>query len=326
MKKNILVTGGAGYIGSHIVELLLKKNYRVFIIDNLSTGFTQLINKKAKFYNLNINKTKKIRKIIQMNNITSIIHLAAHLSVSEGEKKPKKYYLNNVTGTLNLLKSCINTKVKVFLFSSTCAVYKDGILKVNENTKLLPKSVYGKTKLIGENLIKTYSKKHNFNYGIFRFFNVAGASSSKKIGLIQNGDQLFKNLSIASLKKNPKVYIYGNKYNTYDGTCIRDYIHVSDIADIHLKSLSKIFKINRSVTLNCGYGFGISVLNVINAFQKITKNKIKIIIKNKRKGDMEKIISISNNLKKFINWKPKLNTLSNMVKSSVAWERKLKIK
>ena len=323
MKKNILVTGGAGYIGSHIVELLLKKNYNVFIIDNLSTGSLQLINKKAKFYKLDISKTKKVRKIIQTNNITSIIHLAAYLSVSESEKKPKKYYKNNVSGTLNLLKACINTKVKVFLFSSTCAVYKDGVLKVDENTKLSPKSVYGKTKLTGENLIKSYSKKFNFNYGIFRFFNVAGASSSKKIGLIKKADQLFKNLSIAFLKKNPQVYIYGNKYNTPDGTCIRDYIHVSDIADIHIKTLNKIFNVKKSIILNCGYGYGISVLKVINIFKKVTKKKIKIIVKTKRKGDMEKIISVSKKLKNFINWKPKYSSLYTMVKSSINWEKKL---
>ena len=323
MKEKILVTGGAGYIGSHIVEFLLKKKYKVIVVDNLSTGYKRLINKKVKVCKLNIKEIKKINKIIKMNNVTSIIHLAAYLSVGESEKKPKKYYSNNVVGTTNLLKACRNTNVKNFLFSSTCAVYKDGIFKVNENTKLLPKSVYGKTKLAGEKIIKSYSKKYNINYGILRFFNVAGNSSSGKIGLIKSGDQLFKNLSIAVTKKNPIANIYGNNYHTADGTCIRDYIHVSDIAEIHLKILNKINKVQKSIITNCGYGYGFSVLEIVNKFQKITKKKFKICIKKKRKGDMEKVISTGSKLKRFINWKPRYNNLSLMVKSSISWEKKL---
>ena len=324
MKEKILITGGAGYIGSHIVESLLNKNYKVIIVDNLSTGYKRLINKKVKFYKVNINQKSKINNIIKKNNITTIFHLAAHLSVGESEKKPKKYYLNNVSGTKNLLNACIDTNVKNFLFSSTCAVYKDGIFRVNENTKLFPKSVYGKTKLAGEKIIKKYSKKLNLNYGILRFFNVAGSSASGKIGLIKKGDQLFKNLSLAVTKKNPLVKIYGNNYNTPDGTCIRDYIHVCDIADLHLKILNKIKTTKKSIIANCGYGYGFSVLEIVNKFQKLCKKKIKIKIKNKRKGDMEKIISSSSKLKKLIKWKPKYNNLSLMVKSSVIWEKKLK--
>ena len=324
MKEKILITGGAGYIGSHIVESLINRNYKVIIVDNLSTGYKRLINKKVKFYKVNINQKSKINNIIKKNNITTIFHLAAHLSVGESEKKPKKYYLNNVSGTKNLLNACIDTNVKNFLFSSTCAVYKDGIFRVNENTKLFPKSVYGKTKLAGEKIIKKYSKKLNLNYGILRFFNVAGSSTSGKIGLIKKGDQLFKNLSLAVTKKNPLVKIYGNNYDTPDGTCIRDYIHVCDIADLHLKILNKIKTTKKSIIANCGYGYGFSVLEIVNKFQKLCKKKIKIKIKNKRKGDMEKIISSSSKLKKLIKWKPKYNNLSLMVKSSVIWEKKLK--
>lgn len=324
MEKNILVTGGAGYIGSHITELLLKKKYNVFVVDNLSTGYKKLIHKKVKFYKTDIKNINKIKKIIAKNKITSIIHLAASLSIGEGEKNPKKYYLNNVVGTKNLLDSCTSTSIKNFLFSSTCAVYKDNITKVSEKTKLFPKSVYGKTKLAGEKIIKLYCKKNKINYGILRFFNVAGASKSGKIGQIKSGDQLFKNLTIAMTKKKPKINIYGNNYNTPDGTCIRDYIHVSDIADIHLRVLGKIGKIKKSVILNCGYGFGVSVLQVVNIFKKITKKNIEITIKKRRKGDMEKIISINSKLKKFINWKPKFNNLGKIVKSCIVWEKKIK--
>ena len=324
MEKKILITGGAGYIGSHISEHLLKKKFEVFIIDNLSTGFRALVNKKAKFYKIDIKNIKKINKIILENKINSVIHLAASLSIGEGEKNPKKYFLNNVTGTLNLLKACNKTNVKNFLFSSTCAVYKDKITKVNEKTKLAPKSVYGKTKLAGEKIIAQQCKKNKINYGILRFFNVAGASESGKIGQIKSGDQLFKNLTIAMLKRKPKISIYGKNYNTIDGTCVRDYIHVSDISEIHYKVLKKINEKSKSIILNCGYGYGISVLQVINAFKKVTKKNIKILIEKRRKGDMEKIISINSKLKKFIKWKPKYNNLEKMAKSALNWELKQK--
>ena len=169
MINNILVTGGAGYIGSHVVEILVKKNKNIFIIDNLSTGYKKLINKKAKFFKCNILDTKKVREIIIENNIDSIIHLAANLIIGEGEKQPKKYFKNNVEGTQSILESIKGTKVKNFLFSSTAAVYKDGMYRVTENSPIKPKSVYGKTKLKAENLIKSKCKKVRINYGILRY-------------------------------------------------------------------------------------------------------------------------------------------------------------
>ena len=201
MVKNILITGGAGYIGSHITEILIKNKKKVFIIDDLSTGYKILINKKAKFYKTNILNNKKIKKIIDQNNIDSIIHLAAVLSVGESEKNPKKYKRINVDGTKKLLEAIKNTKVKNIIFSSTCAVYKDGFTKVSEKTKTNPTSVYGNTKLKCEELIKIFCKKNRLNYGILRYFNVAGASSSGQIGQINKGDQLFKNLSLEVQKK-----------------------------------------------------------------------------------------------------------------------------
>jgi len=213
MIKNILITGGAGYIGSHVAEILIKKKKNIFILDNLSTGSKKLINKKAKFYKVDILDIKKLKQIIINNKIDSIIHLAAVLSVGESEKKPKKYYKINVKGTKTILESLVKTRVKNIIFSSTCAVYKDGFTKVNENTQLKPTSMYGKTKLKGEKLIQSFCKKNNLNYGILRFFNVAGASSSGKIGQINKADQLFKNLSIEVKKKKPffKIYCTKNK-------------------------------------------------------------------------------------------------------------------
>ena len=324
MVKNILITGGAGYIGSHTAEILIQNNKKVFIADDLSTGFKKLVNNKAKFYKVNILNDKKIKKIIIKDKIDSIIHLAAVLSVGESEKNPKKYNKINVIGTKKLLKAIKNTSARNIIFSSTCAVYKDGFSKVNEKTKLGPTSVYGKTKLTCERLIKTFCLKNRLNYGILRYFNVAGASTSGKIGQINKGDQLFKNLSLEIKKKNPIFKIYGNNYKTKDGTCVRDYIHVSDISDIHYKILLKIDKNDNSKILNCGYGKGVSVYDVIKEFRKYANKNLKIRNFPKRKGDMVKVISDNKRLKKFLNWKPKYNTLGKIVKTCLNWEKNLK--
>ncbi len=240
MVKNILITGGAGYIGSHVAEILLKKNKEVFLLDNLSTGHRKLINKKAKFFKLDIHRKDKVKKIIKKNKIDSIIHLAANLIIGEGQKKPKKYFKNNVLGTKNLLEACKDTTVKNLIFSSTAAIYKEGQYKVSEKSLIKPKSIYGKTKIKAENLIKNFAKTNKINYGILRYFNIAGSSPSGKIGLInKNSDHLFKNYSIEILKKKPKLKIYGTNYKTKDGSCIRDFIHVSDIAEIHYLVLEK---------------------------------------------------------------------------------------
>jgi len=323
MIKNILVTGGAGYIGSHVIEILIKKNKNVFIVDNLTTGHKKLINKKAKFFKLNILNTKKLKRIIEKNNIDSIIHLAANLIIGEGERQPKKYYNNNVKGTQSVLDSIKKTKVKNLLFSSTAAVYKEGKYRVTENSKVKPKSVYGKSKLRAENLIKSKCKKLGINYGILRYFNIVGASPSGKYGLINISDHLFKNFSIQILKKKPILRIYGMNYNTPDGSCIRDFIHVLDIAEIHERVLNEVNALNKSVILNCGYNKGISVLQVANEFKKQAKKKVEILKVSKRPGDLGKIIASNIKLKNFIKWKPKFKSLSYMVKSSILWEQKL---
>ena len=322
MIKNILITGGAGYIGSHISEVLIKNKKKIFIADNLSTGYRRLINKKAKFFKVDILKNKKIREIILKNEIDSVIHLAANLIIGEGEKYPKKYFKNNVSGTKNLLKACENTGVKNLVFSSTAAVYKDGQYKVNENSIIKPKSIYGKTKIKAEKIIKRFCKRYKINYCILRYFNIAGSSSSGKIGLINKSDNLFKNFSREIIKKRPILKIYGDNYDTKDGSCIRDFIHVSDIAEIHYKVLEKINKLNNSKILNCGYNKGISVLEVAKAFKKQTSKKVEILVSKRRKGDLVKIIAANNKLKKFIKWKPKFNNLNTIVKSCISWEKR----
>ena len=319
--KNILVTGGAGYIGSHIVEQLVKKSFlNIFIVDDLSTGHKRLISKKANFIKANINKTQLIKKIILKNKIDTIIHLAAKTIVTESEKKPKLYYNVNVLGTRSLLNAAKNSSVKNFLFSSTAAVYGSKIRFVNENSRTLPDSVYGKTKLQAENLVKKEFKK---NYIILRYFNVVGASPSKKIGLINKYGQLFKNFAVEILKKKPKLNVYGNDYNTADGTCVRDFIHVSDLADIHLKVLFKVSKNNKSIILNCGYGKGFSVLEVVNNFKKFSKNKVLVKFEKRRKAEIVESVANVIKLKKYLKWRPKFFNLSRMIKNSIDWEKKL---
>ena len=323
--KNVLITGGAGYIGSHVTETLLKKNKKVFLVDNLSTGHKKLINKKAKFFKLDIANKHGIKKIIEKYKIDSIIHLAAHLIIGEGQKKPKKYYKNNVLGTKKLMEACKNSTVKNFIFSSTAAIYKEGQYKVSENSIIKPKSVYGKTKIKAERLITSYAKKNKINYGILRYFNIAGASPSGKIGLInKKSDHLFKNFSSEIMKKRPKLKIYGSDYKTKDGSCIRDFIHVSDIAQIHYLILEKINKLKISKILNCGYNKGISVLEVAKEFKKQSSKKVNIIFTKRRKDDLIKIIASNKKLKNFVKWRPKFDNLSKIVKSCIIWERKIR--
>lgn len=321
--NNILVTGGAGYIGSHIIELLVKKKFKVFIYDNLVTGYKKLINKKAVFIKGDIKNSKLLVKTINDNNINSIIHLAGYLNISEGQKNKKKYYKNNVIGTLNLVKACKNSTVKNIIFSSSCSVYGNIKGSVSEKNTPKPKSYYAFTKYKSEEIIKKYEKKFNFKYGILRYFNVAGASPSGNIGEIEKShDHLIKNLAIQSTKLRPKVDIFGNNYNTKDGTCIRDYIHVSDLADIHILALKKISSSKKSLILNCGYGKGYSVKEIVEIFKKIKKGVI-VTYKKKRIGDVAQIYSDNSKLKKILKWKPKFNNIQTILKSAIKWEKKL---
>ena len=322
---NILVTGGAGYIGSHIIELLVKKKTnKVIVLDNLSTGYKILINQKSNFFKGDINNKKIIKKLINKFNIDTIIHLAASLNVSEAQTNKKKYYRNNVTGTKNLLLSCRNTTVENIIFSSSCSIYGNIKGSVNERKKPNPQGYYALTKYKGEQLIKKYASKFNYNFGILRYFNVAGASPSGKIGEIETSHgHLIKNIAIQSMKEKPKLNIYGNNYNTKDGTCVRDYIHVTDLADIHIKGIDYLIKNKKSFTLNCGYGKGYSVLQIANKFKKIKKN-IQINFMNKRPGDIAQVYSDTKKFKKLLKWKPKYNDINKIIQSAISWEVKLK--
>ena len=322
--SNVLITGGAGYIGSHVVERLSKIKSKIIILDNLSTGHKKLINKNAKFIKSNLKNIRSLNKIINNNHIKTIIHLGSYSSVAESEVKKKKYYTNNVIGTLNLLKACKDTGVQNFIFSSTCAIYGNIKGKVSEKKKPNPQSYYAFTKYKCEENIKKFSKKYKFKYIILRYFNVAGASKSGKIGEIGNkNNRLIKNMAIQYFKDKPTIKIYGSNYKTKDGTCVRDYIHVSDIADIHYKCIKNLNKNLKSNIFNCGYDKGYSVLEITNIYKKIRKN-VKIIFSKKRPGDVGQVYANSKKFEKTFKWKAKYNDINKILQSSIKWEKKLK--
>mgnify|MGYP001345680610 FL=1 len=297
--SSILVTGGAGYIGSKIVHDLIKQNKKVVVIDNLSTGFRQLINKKSTFYKIDFS-SKLLKQIIKKNNIKTIIHCAASTNVIEANKNKKKYHLNNVLKTKKLLQNIKDQKIDNFIYSSTCAVYGNVKKRVDENTSLKPVNFYGITKLKAEKLVKKYSKVYNFKYAILRYFNVAGADNKNKIGIYKNNGQLIKNIASSLISEKKIVNIFGNKHQTKDGTCIRDFIHLSDISQIHLLALKKINISNSNLILNCGYGKDYSILNIINRFEKIYKIRFIKNILPKRDGDIVKMTCDNKKLKKKI--------------------------
>ncbi len=319
--NSILVTGGAGYIGSHIIEQLVKTKSKIIILDNLSTGYKKLINKKAVFIKGDVKSYLILLKIIKKYKIESIIHLAACLNVSEAERNKKKYYKNNVLGTLNVVKSCKNTSVKNIVFSSSCSIYGNTKGAVSERKKANPQGYYAYTKYEGEKIIKKYAKKLKYNFAILRYFNIAGASRTNKIGEINSSHgHLFKNIAIQSLNKNPVINIYGNDYKTKDGTCVRDYMHVSDLSSAHIKALKFINKKSKSITLNCGYGKGYSVLEIIKIFKKMN-NKLKINFTKRRIGDASSVFANTKKFNKILKLKMKYNNIRKILISSIKWEK-----
>ena len=321
---SILITGGAGYIGSHITEHLIDRKHDVIILDNLTTGHKRLINQKANFIKGDINNKKLLSNTIKQYNIQTIIHLAAYLNVSEAETRKLKYWNNNIKGTENLLSACKNSNVRNLIFSSSCSIYGNVKGSVSERRKPDPQSYYAYTKMKSEELIKKYEKKFKYNYGILRYFNVAGASNSGLIGEIEKSHgHLIKNIAIQSLKKKPIINIFGNDYLTKDGTCVRDYIHVSDLTDIHIKGLDYLDSNKKSFILNCGYGRGYSVKEIVNIFKKIKKN-LTINYQKRRPGDIAQVYSNTKKLNQLLKWKPKYNDMSVIIKSAIRWEKKLK--
>ena len=323
--KNILVTGGAGYIGSHVVNLLIDKGYRVTVIDNLVTGTFNLINKNADFYNTDIADETKVNDILQNEKFDIVMHFAGLIRVDESVKEPEKYNEYNYVKAKLFLDNCIKNNLKKIIFSSTASVYGNPRnLKVSESDELNPLNPYAETKLKFENYLKNQSKTNNINYVILRYFNVAGADEKLRSGLISKySTHLIKIASEVAVGKKSELIINGNDYDTPDGTPVRDYIHVSDLADIHLVSAEYLFNNNRSDIFNCGYGKGFSVKEVIETYNKFLDKKIKYKIGPKRPGDSKLVVANPNKFNKKMNWKPKFDNLEYILKSAYAWEKKL---
>ena len=321
---NFLLTGGAGYIGSHAALSLLDAGHNVHIIDDLSTGNQRLIPKNASFTRCNINDEKVISELTKSDKFDVLMHFAGFIQVEESVKYPKKYFDNNTENSIKLFEACKRNGLNKIVFSSTAAAY--GSVSENklidENTNLNPQNPYAVSKIKTENFLLDHNDEYKFI--ILRYFNVAGADKKLRSGQIsQKSTHLIKILSEVVVGKRDHIEIYGNDYNTPDGTAIRDYIHVSDLADIHLEVAKYLFKSSKSNLFNCGYGNGFSVLDVVNTANKITEKKINYKFSGRRDGDVEKLIAETSKILKYIKWKPKYNDLSEIINSSIKWEEKI---
>ena len=326
MKENILLTGGAGYIGSHVTNLLIDKGYSVTVLDSLITGHKDLVNKKAKLVISDISNVKRISKLLKKQNFDIVLHFAGLIRVDESVKIPKKYLNNNFNKSKIFLKLCYENGINKVIFSSTASVYGNSKKpKVSEKDRVKPTNPYARSKILFEKYLLKTSKTHNIKFVILRYFNVAGADLKSRTGLISKySTHLIKIACEVAVNKRKKLVINGSNYNTADGTPVRDYIHVSDLADIHLKSLEYLLKEKKSEIFNCGYGKGFSVKEVVKLANKLTKNGIPFEIGPRRPGDSKYVVS---NPKKFMNttgWKPKFQNLSLILKTAFNWEKKLK--
>jgi len=323
--KNILVTGGAGYIGSHVTNLLIDKGFDVTIIDSLITGNKTLLNPKAKFINCDIADTKNVSEVLNNNQFDIVMHFAGLIRVDESVKEPEKYNEFNFEKAKIFLNTCIEYGLKKVIFSSTASVYGNPVKdNVSENDKLNPLNPYAETKLKLENYIINKSKSENITYIILRYFNVAGADEKLRSGLISKySTHLIKIASEVAVGKRDEIIINGDDYDTKDGTAIRDYIHVSDLADIHLVSAKFLLDKNQSNIFNCGYGKGYSVKEVIDTYNKILDKKINSTIGPRRPGDSKMVVADPSKFNKTLNWKPKFNNLEYILKTAYKWEKKI---
>ena len=324
-KKIFLITGGAGYIGSHLANLLLDNNYNVIVIDNLSRGRLELVPKKSIFFKCGIDDENQISKILNRYRIDLVFHLAGYKDVTESNKFPKKYFINNYHKSKKFIDTCIKYNLKKIIFSSSASVYGNMEKReIRENDKVCPISVYGKTKLKFEKYLIKNKKKNKLKYIILRYFNVAGSEKKLRSGLIsKNSKNLIQNIIDVLNKKKKKFVINGNQHKTFDGTTIRDFIHVVDLVNIHYLMMKYLLKSNKSNIFNCGYGKGFSVLDVLSIANKISKKKLNIKIGKKRKNDIIQSVANIDKLKKYIKWKPRNNDLKEIIYSSLKWEKKL---
>ena len=323
--NNVLLTGGAGYIGSHVANFLLDKGIKVTIIDNLATGNKKIVPKKSKLHICDISDEKKVTEIIKNDNFDVVMHFAGLVRVDESIKNPKKYEEINFKRGKIFLNTCFKNNLKNIIFSSTASVYgNSGSKNVNEKDKLKPINPYAASKLNLEKFIVKKSKLNKIQYIILRYFNVAGADKKLRSGLIaKSSTNLIKVICEVAVGKRNKFIINGNDYNTKDGTTIRDFIHVLDIAEIHYLTAKYLIKSKKSKIFNCGYGRGFSVLEVLKNMNKLVPKKIPTVVGKRRPKDIIRSVSSTKNINRYIKWKPKFNSLKKILNSSLKWEKKL---
>lgn len=325
-KPAVLVTGGAGYIGSHAVLALLDAGWPVVVIDNLVTGFRWAVPDEAVFAEGDIADQPLVASLIEEHGIQAIIHFAGSIVVPESVEKPLKYYENNTVKSRSLIESAVKGGVRHFIFSSTAATY--GIpdhVPIQETARTQPINPYGWSKLMTERMLADVSFAHPLNHCALRYFNVAGADPEGRSGQSTAGaTHLIKVAVEAAIGKRSHVSVYGTDYDTPDGTGIRDYIHVSDLAAAHVDALEKLMQEpETSYVMNCGYSRGFSVLEVLDAVDRVTNMKIERKLEARRAGDPDALVADNSKILATLPWRPKLNDLDTIVTHALAWERKL---
>jgi UDP-glucose 4-epimerase len=324
VKGAILVTGGAGYIGSHTVQQLRERGEQVVVLDNLSTGFRQSV-QGVKLVEGDVGDSTLVGQILREHAVHTVIHFAAHTIVPESVAEPLKYYGNNTCQTRSLLASCLAHGVKHFVFSSTAAVY--GIPETglaSEDALLSPINPYGTSKLMSEWMLRDIGAASSMRYVVLRYFNVAGSDPGGRIGQsTAKATLLIKVACEASVGKREHVSIFGTDYPTPDGTGVRDYIHVQDLANAHLLAFDYLAAGGSSQTLNCGYGHGYSVREVLQSVERVSGSPLNILEMPRRAGDPPSLVAKSDRIRQLLNWKPQLDDLDAIVASSLQWEHKL---
>jgi UDP-glucose 4-epimerase len=321
----VLVTGGAGYIGSHTVRALVDAGASVVVVDNLSTGFSQFLPEGVPLFIGDAADENLIEGVIAQHNVSSIIHFAGSVVVPDSMRDPLGYYRNNTMTTRNLLNAAVKCNINHFIFSSTAAVYGNpDTMPVSEEVPTRPLSPYGSSKLMTEIMLHDVATAHGMNYVVLRYFNVAGADPQCRIGLATAGaTHLLKIAVEAATGQRAKIDVFGTDYPTQDGSCIRDFIHVSDLAQAHLAALSYLDNGGRSATLNCGYGRGYSVLETIEAVRRASGRNFAVQYADRRPGDIMTMIADTTRIRATLDWTPQYDNLDTIARHALAWEEKL---
>lgn len=324
----VLVTGGAGYIGSHMVLALVDAGEETVVIDNLSTGFRWAVHPQAHFHEGDIADTALLSRLIRDYRIEAVVHFAGSIIVPESVESPLKYYLNNTAKSRDLIETCVNEGVPHFIFSSTAAVYGvPDISPVREDLPLAPISPYGTSKLMTEWMLRDTAAAHDLRYVALRYFNVAGADPKGRSGQsTRNATHLIKVASQTALGERAEMGIFGTDFPTPDGTGVRDYIHVSDLISAHMAALGHLQKGGESLSANCGYGRGFSVREVIAAVEDVSGKPVKAVEQPRRAGDPAELISDPSLLKATLDWRPEHEDLKEIVSHALSWEAGLKEK